>query len=283
MESLLRRWREQQAALVALGELRTDVGLQARSSELVPFRDRARHEASSSSQVTRMRAVLTAFASSNLEPLLIANIDGGLYVVDGHHRLEAYRLAGRAEVPVRIKEVTRETAVMVSKFVNCGGEHLPMHVDQYRDAAWQYLAHVTLRGTLPLPKGVTCRSVAATFGGMSHDTISRMKRMLASVDLSQFTQEACDPATGWPRWRFVRGNAWRDCFNDIPLDQRKRVQAARLAKRIGDLRDKNGPEVFHMAIDLLLADREDSIADQRERLAQLADLDPDLDSPDSDY
>jgi len=222
--------------------------------------------------VGRLRAALTTFPDLDLEALLVAIVGDTAFLVDGHHRLDAYRLAGRATVPIRAIATTRDDAVQASKLVNCGGEKLPMHSEQYRDAAWQYLANATRQGKAPLPKGESCRSVAARFGGISPDTVSRMLRRLPSVDLSEFADAACDPATGWPRWRHVRGNAWRDCFNEVSPAARTQDQAERLAKQLGALQERHSPEVFQMAIELLLADSRDDSEDAKEALSQWAEI-----------
>src|SRR6185312_6206370 len=131
---------------------------------VVPYADKARTEASSEDHTGTMLLALRASKEVQLEPVLLAEIDGGLLVVDGHHRLSAYQRAQRETIPARVTPMGRRMAVMVSKLVNCEGRALAMHREQRAEAAWQYLAEVTRRGALGLPVGESLRTVWKQFG-----------------------------------------------------------------------------------------------------------------------
>jgi ParB-like chromosome segregation protein Spo0J len=256
VESTLNQWRELPVAYVPIGEIGTDEGLQSRVLSLANYADRRRLTTASEDHIQRMRMDLSANPTKDMEPLLVGSIDGNLYVIDGHHRLQAYRLARRSVVPVRTRTTSMLEAAVVSKLANCDGAKLPMHKQQAYDAAWQYLAHVTGRGRLPRPAQLSYRAIAGKFG-ISHATAKRMFEKLPQVKLEDFTEEACDPITGWPRWQQVRGNAWRDLYSDVGIDVRMQHAAERLAMRAGALFEKAGPEVTLMAVSLMRAQAED--------------------------
>lgn len=141
---------------------------------------------------------------------------------------------------------------MVSKLVNCAERALEMHAEQKRDAAWQYVAAVTRRGAGELPAGESCRTVGGRFG-IGHATVARMLRKLPTVNPREWSSEALDTGTGFPRWRYVRegGAGWRDMKEKLDVEQLTQHEAEKLARRIGALIDKATPEAARRAVQML--------------------------------
>lgn len=270
IKSTLEDWRNLPVTMVSLDRIETDEALQPRTREVVVARDRYRQDEDSERHIAGMRADLAAFPGKETEPLLVAEVSGRCLLVDGHHRLQAYRLARRDVIPVRLLGLSFGEAVMVSKLVNCDGVKLQLHKNQAAEAAWQYLAHVTERGTRNFPAGLSYRSVEGIFK-VSRSTIGRMVATLRKVKREDFTQEACDPGTGWPRWHQCKGNAWRDAFGDVPLEDRLRHKAEKLAEKLATMLDKAGPKVSRMATAILLAERKDEAADLLEQYLDAED------------
>lgn len=260
LKRTLAQWRERPTVLIPLERIETDEAMQPRSSEAVPAKYRRRLDEMSDLHIARMREDLTAFAGKEAEPLLVAEFGGRLLLVDGHHRLNAYRLAGRNSVPARLMPLGRPEAVIVSKLVNCDGAKLPLHPDQARDAAWQYLAHVTTHGRMPIPTGLSLRCIAATFG-ISKTTVARMIAKVSEVNPTDYADVAKDLGTDWPRWRHVRGNAWRDSVADVPIEKRQRARAERVAEKFAAIMDNEGPQIARMAVKILLTQRRDEVTD----------------------
>lgn len=263
-----------------LRELTIDASLQPRDGRMIPFRDQSRVESRSSEHIGTMRLALEAAQQVEMEPLLVARIDGRLLVVDGHHRLEAYRLAGRETMPARVMPMEHRNAVMVSKLVNCSGRALEMHAEQKRDAAWQYMAAITRHGAVGLPNCESLRTIAGRFG-ISKDTAQRMLRMLPKVNPKDWRNEAHDPGTGFPRWRYVRevGAGWQDMKNKMTAEEITHYEAEKLAKKIGALLDKASPEATRRALEML-ANEAKLAANNADTLEFLADIaEPD----DGDY
>lgn len=278
IQSTLKDWLALSVTMIPPGQIETDDALQPRTRDVVVARDRFRLADESERHITGMRADLAAFPGKETEPLLVAEVSGRWLLVDGHHRLQAYRLARRDVIPVRLLSLRMSEAVMVSKLVNCDGVKLQLHKNQAAEAAWQYLAHITERGTRNLPAGLSYRSLEGTFK-VPRSTIGRMVAKLPEVRLEDFTEEAIDAGTGWPRWHLCKGNAWRDAYGDVPLDDRLRHKAERLKERIAAMLDKAGPKVARMACEGLLAERKDEAA---ELLMQYQDVE-EAGDPHDDY
>lgn len=273
LSPLPRAWSAQSPVLTPVSALKVDPAFQPRSEAPLAYRDRGRWAETSAAHVSLLRSRLAAGSTTELDPILVARLPEGLYVVDGHHRLRAYRLAGRDHIPSRLLDVTREGAVMVSKLVNFGSEKLPMLRQQAAEACWQYLALVTVRGRLRPP---STRAMAAQFG-ISHQTVATMCRRLPDVDPAEYAAAACDPGTGWPLWKHARGNSFR-VEESLSPDKLLLHRGEKLAKRLAALLDKSEPRVVSVAVRLLVADAADP--DRKALIEELAlyasddDLDP---------
>lgn len=269
LEGLLRALRERPPQMSAVADIRTHPKYQPRDPATVRVGDRSRMDTTSDEHIARLRGHLAAGRGQMLDPLLIAEVDGVPYIIDGHHRLAAYRLAKRQNAPARVLELTEKDAVLVAKLVNLDGTKLPLHPEQAREAAWQHLAEATMRGRRQLPEGMSCRSVAARFGLKNgHDTVSRMIRKLPEVNPDDYGAAACDPGTGWPRWSAVKGNAFRDAYEDTPLETREQQKAEKLAAAFLGKLDKVSPSVRRRVAEVI---RRDTAEAQDEVLADAID------------
>lgn len=252
VEQLLQRLQVAEVRHLPLSALKTDESLQPRVARMVPFKDQGRVESRSEEHIGTMRLALEAAHSVQLEPVLVAEVDGSLVVVDGHHRLTAYRTAQREIIPARVCQMERAHAVLASKLVNCTGRALEMHPEQRRDAAWQYMAVVTRRGAIGLPAGESLRTVMGRFG-IGYGTVQRMFCKLPEVNPKDWSSEALDTGTGFPRWRYVReaGAGWRDMTEKMDVEQITQHEAEKLARRIGALMDKATPAAAKLAVQMM--------------------------------
>ena len=96
------------------------------------------------------------------------------------------------------------------------------------------------------------RASAGRFG-VSRDTIDRMRHQLPKVNPQDWSSEAHDPGTGFPRWRYVRESkgGWHDMKQEMDVEQLTQHEAEKLAKRIGALMDKATPEAVRRAVRML--------------------------------
>lgn len=252
IEQALQRLQAAEVQHLPLSALTTDDALQPREARMVPFREQTKVERRSEEHIGTMRLALEAAQGIELEPVLVAEVNGVLCVVDGHHRLKAYKRAQRETMPARVCPMDQRHAVLVSKLVNCSDRALEMHPEQRRDAAWQYLAAVTLRGAACLPSGESLRTIAGRFG-IGYGTVHRMSCRLPEVNPEDWSIEALDGGTGFPRWRHVResGAGWRDMKEKMDVQQITQHEAEKLARKIGALMDKATPAAVKLAVQML--------------------------------
>ena len=161
VKQALQQLRTANVQTLPLSALKTDDALQPRVIRMVPFKAQGGVEGRSEEHIGSMRLALEASHSIQLKPVLVAEIEGSLFVVDGHHRLKAYKQAKRETIPARVCPMDLQRAVLVSKLVNCIERALPMHSEQRLDAAWQYLAAVSDRGSREMPP---VRTIVGLFG-----------------------------------------------------------------------------------------------------------------------
>jgi ParB-like chromosome segregation protein Spo0J len=261
----LRAWREAAPQRVNTKAVKHDPALQPRNLALLKLRDQARQEAMREEHIARMAAVLKLSDSAELEPLLLADIDGTLFVVDGYHRLRAYQRAGRAELPARVRATSHRKAAQLSKLVNLDGVKLPMHIEQLREAAWQYLATISARGDMRLPQGVSERSIAADFG-IGRATVGRMLERIPQVEHTRYGSEQLDAATGFPQWRFVRATARNQMRDRMTPDQVRDWQADKLARQIGRYAKDLPDDAVRQGLALVLAELEETEGEPEDTL-----------------
>lgn len=240
---ILEAWRAIPAVPIKRTTIQTDPALQPRNPKAVAFKHQSAVETESRNHVESLTDRLRVV--SDLDPILVAEIDGSQYVVDGHHRLKAYKAMKKGIIPARVSQTNWDTAIAVSKLVNLDFRALRMHREQAREACWQYFALITQKGQVSHTKITSCAKAAALFG-CSADTVHRMIKALPGIDLRNFTEAAFDPGTGWPLWRHCKGHA--EPFADVSEQLRAERQAERIAKQLG----KVDSEINTLALSLLI-------------------------------
>lgn len=214
-----------------------------------------------------MALILKADQSAELHPLSLANVAGTLYVVDGHHRLRAYKRAGRTEAPATVRPMTLREASHASKLSNVTHTRLEMRPEQKRNALWHYLAAVTSEGARELPAGETQRKLAAAFG-QSRDTLQRMLARLPQVDPESFPKEHRDGITGWPHWRYVCETARNGLYQAMTPEQRGEWRREKYRRKLLALWDQFDPKEIAEAHKGLIEEARGCAEESR-----LADLD----------
>ena len=213
-----------------------------------------------------MAGLLKADPQAELVALRLAEVDGVLYVVDGHHRLQAYRRAKRATVPAQVEAMTLREASHASKLANITHTKLEMRPAQKRNALWHHLEGITLRGTAGLPAGESQRKLAGRFG-VSLDTVQRMIRRLPEVEPGEFPREHRDAITGWPHWRYVCATARNGMYQAMTPEARIDWQAEKYRKRLVRLWENTDPQAVEVAHRRLREDARDD--DDRALVAEL--------------
>lgn len=244
---LYERWKQRQVEMVKLGKVAKHDALQPRAERLVPFKNQGSFEKRSKDHIVHLRGQLEACATAALEPVLLVEVAGKFFVVDGHHRWQAHKLAKRREIPARVLQVPLLEAVRVSKLVNTGGVKLPMHREQKAEACWQSLVMARQAGE-PLP---SWNEGTALFG-LNRKTVGSQIRHLDKVKPSEYPQQARDPMTGWPLWKYVKETNYRKGLSaSLSSDQMQQKRVESLAKRFGKVAEEADPEDISRALQLL--------------------------------
>lgn len=271
-EAILSRLQEAPEQQLPLSAIKTDEAFQPRLECVLPYSIRVSTKERSNDHVAMMRLSLDASLTTNLEPVLAAEIEGVLYIVDGHHRLRAYRAAKRETIPARVCALSREEAVAASKLANCGPHRLPLMRAQRWESTWQWMAIVTCGWREPL--GQSYRVIGDRFG-VDKNTIMAMVKRGKRIRPEDWDEAERDPGTGFPRWDVVKRAEWKlqDGIEEMNLDKAIELRAAKLAAQIGHLMYGVGTDMRRRVWQMLAEDHKQWLDDQD--FLSLAELDED--------
>ena len=127
-DATLEHFRRNSIQLLPISNVRLADALQPRVLRIVPIRDKGRIEQGRDQQIATLRLALEASEQTQLDPVWIADIghtepvDPGLYLVDGHHRLTAYKQARRDAIPASILPMDWHVADRKSTRLNSSHE-----------------------------------------------------------------------------------------------------------------------------------------------------------------
>lgn len=170
-----------------------------------------------------------------LDAVEVIQIGAETYLIDGHHRMEAYANA-KFTSPVQVVYFsgTVEEAVLHAGKVN-SGDKLPMDMQARTDFAWR----LTLMGTYSKAQRVKA-------AGVSDGTVSQMQRVRKTLGSDAYEYKS------WAKARDVAiGKAGAD-ISDEDREQWKREQADRWADRMAQAfsnKLSKNLEVAAMALD----------------------------------
>jgi hypothetical protein len=236
---------------VPLRDIKTHAGLQPRDLGLLRLREQARQQEQTEMHIHDMAELLKADPRAELVALELAEVDGALFVVDGHHRLNAYKRAKRETVPAQVQAMTWKEASHASKLANISHTKLEMRPAQKRNALWHHLAYETDNGTREL-FGDSQRRLAARFG-VHRDTLARMLSRLPEVEPEAYPPECRDAITGWPHWKFVAAPAG-DMFRRLTPDAQLEWRARKFVAGHMKLLERWGMEAAELAFQMMAAD-----------------------------
>lgn len=244
---------------IPLAQVRTHAAFQPRIEQLISAREVGCNYRIRAGHVDSLLLKLKGSNPYDLEPILLGLINDsaalagpGLYVLDGHHRLAAYRRAQRHEIPARVLDVNYIAALLISKIANCSHRSLKMHEEERREAAWQTLAISTEGGKKALPKDLSTRKIAGLFD-ISKNTAQRMIKRLGEVKLEDYPDGVLAPETRWPRWQAIRESrsTWEAHLSRLSPEARSDLEARCLIGKICDLVNKASPATRYRATELL--------------------------------
>lgn len=156
-------------------------------------------------------------AGGALEPILVWRAGTRTFLLDGHHRIEAYGRAGfTGEIPVRFFEGDAVAALVEAGKANSRAK-LPMDTQERMNFAWRL---VTL-------KELSKRQIHEA-ASISDGQVGAMRRTLKALEDAGTT-----PPSGW--WQALsmsRGEAWKP-LNDEERQTWVEEQAQHYADRLG--------------------------------------------------
>jgi len=279
-ETALKRLEAADVQMLPLDKVHTHEALQPRSLDVLRGSQQADAKQRSAGHVANLRCVLRTSKRAQLEPLLVAQIDGRNYVVDGHHRVRAYRAEKRATIPARVLRMHLTSAALASKLVNLTGRAMAMERAQIIEAAWQTLAAMTDGGHKPLPPGESYVTLEARLGP-GHSTLQRMTKRMQRIVPSEWVDSERDPGTGYPMWNVVRNHDWNKGGDAMTYDEVKRRMAERCAAGLVKQLEAFDADVRQLAWEIVVKDHR-QLADEA---AAFRELEVELcgDDGDSDF
>lgn len=171
--------------------------------------------------------------NGEVDPMTVMQIGKRVVLIDGHHRIEAYRQAGRTlSIPVRYFEGTLEEAVLEAGQANSKVK-LPMTSQERHDYAWRLVL-----------LGKHSKTDVARGSGISPSSVANMRKVKKGLG-----QEAFDCGSWWQARERAQGRGhemseedrekWKEEWADRVADQLAKMFSTKLT---------NHPEVAAMAL-----------------------------------
>lgn len=226
----------------------TDGRLPHRALQVLPaaFQPRALgDQVVSASHVSQLRRVLSRRGQRALDPITVFWSGQAWFVVDGHHRLAAYRSTPDwADAPVPVERFDGDPRAAIAEAVERNSKTImPLLKTEKSEVGWKLVCLTDLR-----VKDVMAKADLSS--GTVKNMRSRLKEVLAAFP-DRYTAEAL---AGYP-WRDVLKPTFGGPEVDVEIDEEWETKLAhdfrdRLRKEFGDKLVKC-PDAFAMALRLL--------------------------------
>lgn len=279
-ETALKRLQAAEVQTLPLEDVHTHEALQPRSLDVLRGSQQADAQQRSAGHVANLRCALRMSKRAQLEPVLVAQVAGKNYIVDGHHRLRAYRAEKRPTIPARLLRMELAAAVLASKLVNLTERAMAMERAQIIEAAWQTLAAMTDGGHKPLPPGESYATLEARLGP-GHSTLQRMTKRMRRIVPSEWADGERDPGTGFPMWNAVRNHDWNRGEGTMTHDEVKRRMAERCAAGLVKQLEAFDADVRELAWEIVARDHR-QLADEAAAFREL-EIEPFGNDGDGDF
>jgi len=173
----------------------------------------------------------------DLDPIVVLPLIDGNIVIDGHHRLEAYKAQKEPFVPVRYFPGNPEEALLEAGREN-SKDRLGVNPKEKSERAWT----LAISGC-----GFSKRQIADS-AQVSERTVGNMREVIAWYKENQREPRE---SWGWAKWEF-QNKQFRDQREDFDreaiLDERANLVAQALRKRLKTIRTDEDAVVFARAI-----------------------------------
>ncbi|SFO72624.1 ParB-like nuclease domain-containing protein [Cohaesibacter marisflavi] len=203
---------------------------------------------------------------TDLDPVLILPCGDSFVLIDGHHRLEAYRRdEERTDIPVRYFEGSIEKAVLEAARINAKAV-LPLNNQQRQNLAWR----LDLTGRYTKPQVMEA-------AGISDGQIAIMRRAKRKLG-----SQASEFDAWWKAKRAADGNpnSWTEQEDiDAWRQHRAQVIADKLAKTFGPKLSGN-PTIAALALEIHFGRK---LADLTQELIDICQDELEEDDEDTDF
>ena len=205
---------------------------------------------------------------TDLDPVLILPCGNSFVLIDGHHRLEAYRRdEERTDIPVRYFEGSVENAVLEAARINAKAV-LPLNNQQRQNLAWRLVL------TKRYSKAQLVEAAAVSYG-----QISNMRKVMKALNNDANTFDS------WWKAQQAAAGKLREQDEDFDQDAWLREQVAihvdRMSKAHGTKLSSN-PSLLALVLVDYCGRNAKSLYDE---LGMILDLDPadEVDDEDTDF
>ncbi|WP_417788926.1 ParB N-terminal domain-containing protein [Terasakiella pusilla] len=184
------------------------------------------------------------FNLNDLEPITVFQVGNEAYLVDGHHRIAAYKKAGKKDIPVEyLPEETTVKEAMAFSFTANNKTKLNLTLQQRMDGAWRLVRMGVKAYTKPEIKKLS---------NVSNGQIGFMRKVLDKLGTEAIHIECWDEA------RDLYNKREKPKYDENDIERFKREQAEKYAERMRkEFHDKlfKNPEVAAMALDMHFGER----------------------------
>lgn len=231
LKERLRYLREKEHEPINMEDIQTDVRLQSRVENVIEVTLINKQKTALANAVQNIRNTLKGSKKREADhPVLLVDIEGSFYILDGHHRHRAYQLEKRDTILARVITATWREAAILSKLVNNLHRAVPPTAKQNGENCWQFMILTYGKDGKEKPTWMTDEWLRNEFNLGSTSTPFRYRHRLPKVNPKEFDAACCDPSTGWPTWKAVRASlspaAEETWSPDAQEEQRARKDAA---------------------------------------------------------
>lgn len=198
-------WETGETIRVPLKSLHSHPELQPRDRRLIVNRhQRADQDQALEGMVKDLTTLLTECPDKDThDPIRVAVIDGKQFIVDGHHRVRAYKDSKRHIVPAIIHDSDLATAKWASRWANTQGAKVALHHDELLEAAWKTMSEVSGYGRLSKEDvnrlGHSYGTIRKMYGGRPpKSTLTQMRKALTRLHEGGYSE------VDWPPWKEAR-------------------------------------------------------------------------------
>lgn len=180
--------------------------------------------------------------AGELDPILVMPCGDRMVVIDGHHRLAAYKMAKRTEIPVEFFKGTAREAIIEAGSRNSRAV-LTLSNNQRQNWAWSLVRQVEDHIGF---KAAFSRSAVTKSSGISKSQHDRMRQALKALGAK------ADGYSQWwqanEAWKAVKaGEDYNEEFTVTAMEERAQDIADRIVKAISSS-PANNPEIMARAL-----------------------------------